>query len=453
MFGRRSRDGQKQSRKERLGIEDRSLLSRLRNDDEPSLPDRLKDQQERRRPERHRGRSPARPEVPAADDGRFARDASEPLQRVQSPGNASAADRERKRLTEQILDLNRRAAGSAPPKPREREAGPLANLSPLDLLAIAVGQREPDEETRLKREEEQLRRISVVAFVGSSGTGKSTRAVNVAHREHIDYIIDDGLLIYGSRIVAGTSAKRAPTRMESVRQALFSHETRSATMRRALVEQAPDQLMILGTSDGMIEKICDNLHLRRPDRVIRIEDVSTEEERHLAQSIRITQGQHTIPVPSLEIKHEFSGSFAEPLWRLRTRFGSGRSGQTLPPAGTSPGMDGRTVVRPTFSTRGSYSISDEALKSLARLSAAEVEGLSSVVDIDIRTESYGVVIDAELALVYGYTAQTVMQASQLAIKENIETLTSINVLLINVSARKVVLDSAKQARPGLGTPV
>lgn len=445
MFGRRPRDRKKLSRKERLGIEDRSLLSRLRNDDGPSLPDRIKDQKERRGPELQKKRE----DTSAEETPRFARDTSEPLRHFRVTEESPSASQERKRLTEQILDLDRRGSGSAPPKPREREAGPLANLSPLDLLAIAVGQREPDEETRLKREEEQLRRISVVAFVGSSGTGKSTRAVNVAHREHIDYIIDDGLLIYGSRIVAGTSAKRAPTRMESVRQALFSHETRAATMRRALVEQAPDQLMVLGTSDGMIEKICDNLHLRRPDRLIRIEDVSTEEERHLAQSIRITQGQHTIPVPSLEIKHEFSGSFAEPLSRLRSRFGSGRSGQSgqsLPPAGTSPGMDGRTVVRPTFSTRGSYSISDEALKSLARLSAAEVEGLSSVVDIDIRTESYGVVIDVELALVYGYTAHTVMQASQLAIKENIETLTSINVLLINVSARKVVLDSAKQTR-------
>lgn len=64
--------------------------------------------------------------------------------------------------------------------------------------------------------------IGIVSFVGPSGTGKSTRAIRVAKANDIHYIIDDGLLINGSRIVAGTSsAKKAPTKMESVRQALF----------------------------------------------------------------------------------------------------------------------------------------------------------------------------------------------------------------------------------------
>ena len=67
---------------------------------------------------------------------------------------------------------------------------------------------------------EVLSNIAVIAFVGASGTGKSTRAIKVARDNNIYYIIDDGLLINGSRIVAGTSAKKAPTKMESVRQAI-----------------------------------------------------------------------------------------------------------------------------------------------------------------------------------------------------------------------------------------
>ncbi|MCR5340631.1 MAG: hypothetical protein K6E60_04715, partial [Saccharofermentans sp.] len=53
---------------------------------------------------------------------------------------------------------------------------------------------------------EYLAGIAVIAFVGPSGTGKSTRAIKVARDNNIHYIIDDGLLINGSRIVAGTSA-------------------------------------------------------------------------------------------------------------------------------------------------------------------------------------------------------------------------------------------------------
>ena len=73
---------------------------------------------------------------------------------------------------------------------------------------------------------EVLSNIAVIAFVGASGTGKSTRAIKVARDNNIYYIIDDGLLINGSRIVAGTSAKKAPTKMESVRQAIFVGPTR-----------------------------------------------------------------------------------------------------------------------------------------------------------------------------------------------------------------------------------
>ena len=92
---------------------------------------------------------------------------------------------------------------------------------------------------------EVLSNIAVIAFVGPSGTGKSTRAIKVARDNNIYYIIDDGLLINGSRIVAGTSAKKAPTKMESVRQAIFVDPTRSAVMRRALIESMPRALMIL----------------------------------------------------------------------------------------------------------------------------------------------------------------------------------------------------------------
>ena len=49
--------------------------------------------------------------------------------------------------------------------------------------------------------------MEVIAFVGPSGSGKSHRAIGVAHQYHCDAIIDDGLLIKGSKILGGTSAK------------------------------------------------------------------------------------------------------------------------------------------------------------------------------------------------------------------------------------------------------
>jgi len=278
---------------------------------------------------------------------------------------------------------------------------------------------------------EILSNIAVIAFVGPSGTGKSTRAIIVARRYDIRYIIDDGLLIHGSNVIAGSSAKRAGTKLDSVRQALFIDPTRAANMRRALVEHRPATLMILGTSDGMLERICDNLWLNRPSLHINIEDVTTEEERNIAKNTRLTEGKHTIPVPSMEIKHEFSGYFAEPLQKLRRKFDRGSSHM---PGETD---QDRTVVRPTFSSLGSYSMSDEAAEQLLTLIAKQIPGIENMVRYNVKKEPYGVIIDLDLELNYGYNAQEVLIEAQEKISETFEQLTAINVLVTNVRALRV----------------
>ena len=63
--------------------------------------------------------------------------------------------------------------------------------------------------------------MRLVAFVGTSGSGKSHRALWVARENSLDYIIDDGLLIHENTIVAGRSAKKAPSKISSVKVALY----------------------------------------------------------------------------------------------------------------------------------------------------------------------------------------------------------------------------------------
>ena len=50
--------------------------------------------------------------------------------------------------------------------------------------------------------------MDVLAFTGPPGSGKSDRALVVAYENKASCIIDDGILIYHNRIVAGKSAKR-----------------------------------------------------------------------------------------------------------------------------------------------------------------------------------------------------------------------------------------------------
>ncbi len=307
------------------------------------------------------------------------------------------------------------------------------DLNPIDRLQSAVESRQQLDQTRVDEAlREALKRIAVVAFVGPSGTGKSTRAIQVAKKNDINYLIDDGLLINGSRIVAGTSAKRAQTKIESVRQALFMDSTRAANMRRALAEHQPTTLMILGTSDSMLSKICEALWLNQPSMLIRIEDVSTEEERRLAKHTRLSEGQHTIPVPSMEIKHEFSGYFADPLGRLRKRLDRERGVDTFTTENE------RTMVRPTFSSLGRYSMSDEAISHMIALIVEKVPGVADMINCQISKEVYGVIISIQLSLYFGYNAQDVLSRAQLLVSKLVEEYTSINVLAVNVRAIRLV---------------
>ena len=71
--------------------------------------------------------------------------------------------------------------------------------------------------------------MEVVAFVGPSGTGKSHRAIGVAHNNNCDAIIDDGLLIKGTKILAGTSAKNETNRIQAVKRAIFTEDDHAET--------------------------------------------------------------------------------------------------------------------------------------------------------------------------------------------------------------------------------
>ncbi len=327
-------------------------------------------------------------------------------------------------------------------KDREKEKGPERErrvLGVRDTIGRIAGvARAPalslsaDEEKAMR---EALALIRTVGFIGSSGTGKSTRALKVARSQGIAHIIDDGLLIHGGRIVAGLSAKRADSRLESVRQALFVEEGRASVMRRSLVEQAPASLMILGTSDGMVDRICESLWLPPVSERIHIEDVSTEDEIRTAVSTRQREGKHAIPVPSLEIKHEFSGYFSEPLTRfLRRRERQAAAGGAGPPHLETE----RTVVRPTFSSLGQYTISDEALRTMAELILRRVKGVAGLVGFEAGNDAYGAELKAELALYYGFNAQEVLREAQNRIVKDIEKYTSINVMKVDVRARRVV---------------
>ena len=112
-------------------------------------------------------------------------------------------------------------------------------------------------------------------------------------------------LFVGNDVLAGISAKKAPTKIETVRNALFQNPEKQEEIQKAIKKYKPNSILILGTSDGMVEKIVKNLGFPEISETIYIQDVATEEEMKTARSIRVTEGKHVIPVPTFAIKKDF----------------------------------------------------------------------------------------------------------------------------------------------------
>jgi hypothetical protein len=192
--------------------------------------------------------------------------------------------------------------------------------------------------------------IKVFAFVGAAGTGKSQRAQFVADYLDADYIIDDGLIIRRTTIVAGRSAKAERNQIRAIRRAMFEYDDHRTSVLNFFRRAAPCSVMVIATSDGMAERIIRKLGFPMPARVIHIEEVATPEEIARARKERKSKGQHVIPVSHVLVRKNFAGKMVgrlRVLWRAK-----------------SPYDGEKTIVRPPFSFYGEVHIEPEAIEQL-----------------------------------------------------------------------------------------
>ena len=259
-------------------------------------------------------------------------------------------------------------------------------------------------------------RIRTYAFVGPSGTGKSYRAQMVAADRGIKFIIDDGLLINDTKIVAGTSAKKAPTKIETVKKALFNNEKDIQEIKKAFLKYRPDSILILGTSDNMVEKIRINLGLPEFTETINITDVATEEEIADAKRMRTVEGKHVIPVPTFEIKKDFSGYILDPLQIFKSK---GKN--------SKPYIAEKSIIRPTFSYMGNYQISDSVFKDIIEFQGGKTEYLNKINRIRINTSQEGVNIYIEVIVNYGYNIKDSLEEFKKKCIKELENLTAMNI--------------------------
>lgn len=272
----------------------------------------------------------------------------------------------------------------------------------------------------------------IFALIGPSGTGKSHRASFVAAERGIDLILDDGLLVSDGRILAGQSAKREETMVGAVRRAILSDPGHARAIRAALATYPSHRLLILGTSQHMVERILSQLGLAgHPFTVIAIDEVATPSEIELARLVRRQQGKHVIPAPTFEVRKTFSGYLVDPL-RFMVRRQEVRQ------------LVEKSVVRPTYSSLGRFYIADTVVAAIAAYAARRVAGIDRVTRSATVTLPDGVECVLEVTVQAGVYIPGVLRRVQEVVHDDVGYQTALNVLAVRVTARRLAWDPVRE---------
>ena len=214
----------------------------------------------------------------------------------------------------------------------------------------------------------KLKGVTVYALVGRSGTGKSYHSKLVAAKYHIDLVIDDGLLIKGNRILAGHSAKQDSDFLAAVRTAVFDDEEHRNQIMSALLKERYRKILIIGTSEKMVNKIAKRLELPQPEKIIHIEDIASQDEIETAMRIRYTEGKHVIPVPSIEVTRSAPQIVYDSMKVFMGGKGPIKKNQTYE----------KTIVRPEFSRPDKDEMSEAVLTQMVKHAIGEYDPVMKV---------------------------------------------------------------------------
>ncbi|MFP4012190.1 MAG: hypothetical protein ACLFUM_10835 [Spirochaetaceae bacterium] len=274
----------------------------------------------------------------------------------------------------------------------------------------------------------RFRGIRVFALVGKSGTGKSFRAKLIMQKYGIDLLIDDGLLIRDQKILAGKSAKREKAYLAAVKTALFTEKEHRRAVRHTLERENFKRVLIIGTSERMVNKIAGAMKLPAPSRIVRIEDVATAEEIGTAINYRRVQGSHVIPVPSIEVRRNYPRTMADSV-RILWRKGIGLFRQQE--------IYEKSVVRPDFSSKGHVTISEAALSQMIMHCIDEYAPETSIRKVTVKNEPTGYRIQVFLDVPFGSPLAVTLHNMQNYTIENIEKFTGIIIKELNIIVSNV----------------
>ena len=277
-----------------------------------------------------------------------------------------------------------------------------------------------------KIESPDLSSIEVLAFVGAAGTGKSQRASQVARQYGVDFVIDDGLVVSKGQIMAGKSAKSEKNLVRAIRRALFQYAPHRHEVTSFLASRAPCRVMVIATSNSMMEKIVAKLGLNPPEKIVDITEVASDEEINNALKERREKKQHVVPVSRTQIQRNFAGQLVS---QLKDLFKS-KDRQD----------DSRTVVKPPFSFDGRVTIEEEAILEMIRRLVVMGDHIHQIRELNLVPD--GDVLNVNLVVDIKLGNKNVLYLARLLQKKlsvGLSFFTGIEVKKVNIRINEVLL--------------
>ena len=267
----------------------------------------------------------------------------------------------------------------------------------------------------------------IYGLIGPTGSGKSFRAFLIADKYNIDYIIDDGLLIKDQKIIAGKSAKKEPLKVTAIKRAIF-HETKHAReVRKTLFREHYKSLLIIAISELMLNRIIERLHLPKPTKIIKIQDISTNEEIEKAQKSRKKHGKHVIPIPMIEVKKKYPNIVLHAIHLFidepKGFFFKKKKKRLIE----------KTIVRPKYGTQGTISISETALVQMVSHCIAEYSTSIKLLKIVVIELNEGYHLNLKLAIDYRMNDSKIIKEIQNIIRKKIEEFTGIPIYKVDIN--------------------
>lgn len=289
----------------------------------------------------------------------------------------------------------------------------------------------------LHRVKGRLQGMYVYALVGKSGTGKSFRARLLAEKIGVPYIVDDGLLIHDTTILAGRSAKQEKNYISAIKTALFTDPQHREAVVQAIQDNKIKKILLIGTSEKMVNKLVDALELPPIYEIIKIEDIASQEDIEAAIKSRFEEGKHVIPVPMIEIRRDYAQILSD---SIRIFFKGSRDSNGV----KRSKFFEKSVVQPKYhesGTPGTVSISEAALSQMILHCIDEYNSDVTVKKIKVRMGRSGYGINLFIDVPYGRTLTGDLHEMRTYIIKNIRKYTGIildnlEISIDNISLRK-----------------